>query len=151
MYLTLKLIHIVSAIVWVGAAFTFLVMDMRAARARDHDTQRVLLDNGEAFGKTVFGPAAIVTLLAGVGMVLVGDLSFGAPWIGIGFAGIASSIVIGAVPVQRAVKELRARVAAAGFGDPGAQAVARRLTLLTQIDFAVLLVVVWAMVTKPGA
>lgn len=107
----------------------------------------------DSLGRRVFAPAALTTLLAGVGMVLVGDLSFGDAWIVIGLVGVALSFVFGAVLAERAAGDLaRALAATDGTVEPdhGVIAQARqRLAVVAGIDMVILTVVVWAMVFKP--
>lgn len=97
-------------------------------------------------------PASIVTLVAGVGMVLVADtIGFAEPWILVGFGGIVSSIVLGAVFVERATREMAVELRSEA-PDPGTlAALCSRIRTLSALDVAVLTVVVWAMVARPGA
>jgi len=146
-YTGLKLIHILAVIVWLGASVAFTVMSARLARRQDLAGAALLGEQGEALGKILFMPASIVTLLAGIGMVLASDLSFGDLWITIGFAGIIVS-VLGAVPITKLTERIKA---AAGEGDVATVGTLQgRLQRVGLIDQAVLLVVVWAMVYKPG-
>lgn len=150
MYTTLKVIHVIAAIIWIGAGTAFSIMNARISSRKDEEAARVLGAEGEFFGKGVFMPASIVTLLAGVGMVLASDgaIGFGEPWIGIGFAGIIISTLIGAVLITRATDSLND---AAKAGDTATvTAMQQRLGVLGATDLVVLYIVVWAMVVRPG-
>src|SRR5262249_12890593 len=68
-YLLVKFIHVAAAIVWVGGGLTMSLLNARLARVQDRQGTMVLDQQAEFFGKAVFGPSAIVTLLAGVGLV----------------------------------------------------------------------------------
>ena len=58
------------------------------------------------FGQAVVGPAAVLTLIAGVIMVVDADLGFSTLWIAWGLGGILLSLVLGATLIRRAGDEL---------------------------------------------
>jgi uncharacterized membrane protein len=145
MYLVFKTIHVVAAIVWLGAGLTFQVMNRRV-RA-DATRTGFLAEQGAWFGRIFFPAAAVTTLVAGIVMVLVSDLSFGDLWITVGFVGIAASILVGAVFISRTTAALQV---ATDAGDAaGMRAAASRLDLLGWVDMAILFTVVGFMVYKP--
>lgn len=150
MYEAFKLIHVSAAIIWLGAGVAFAVMNARVSRSGNEIAAAILGEQGEALGKTLFMPASIVTLLAGIGMVVVADsIGFGDLWITLGFAGIIVSAVLGAGPITKATEALRA---AAERGDRDTvAALQKRVGLLGTADLTLLFAVVWAMVYKPGA
>lgn len=156
MYTTLKFIHVVAAIVWIGSGFALLIVTLGMLRARDYTAAAGLGRQIQGFGKTVFGPAAMITLIAGVVMVIVGDLSFADAWIVIGLAGVALSFVLGAGLGERASKQLQAALpsdagaAATASDDAAIDRLRTRLAVVSGADLTVLLIVVWAMVFKPG-
>jgi hypothetical protein len=146
-------LHIVGALVWVGAGATFQVLNARLAAARDHAGIAAKSAQGEWFGKAVFSTSAGVTLVAGVATVLASDdaWSFGDLWITWGFAGVALSIVFGAMFSERTARELAATVEATGPDTAQVEDLQRRLGRCGAIDLVILLSVVAAMVWKPGA
>jgi uncharacterized membrane protein len=153
-YTTFKFIHVMAAIVWMGSAFALSLVSIGMLRARDYAGATALSLQTNSLGKRVFGPAAATTLLAGIAMVLVSDLSFGDTWIVIGLGGVALSVVFGAVLAERAARDLSAALpsapeAAVGTDHDTIARLRQRLALLATIDLTVLTVVVWAMVTKP--
>lgn len=157
MYTTLKFVHVLAAVVWLGSGFSLLVLTSRMVRARDYTGATALAAQSEVFGRTVFAPAAMTTLVAGVAMVVVGRLSFADAWIVIGLVGVAVSFVLGAVLAERAARQLRAALpteqpadATAEFDHGIIDRVRRRMVLISSLDLFVLTVVVWAMVAKPG-
>lgn len=153
MYDLFKFLHVLGAMVWIGAGITFLILNTRLARARDAAGITALASQGEWFGKAVFSTSAMVTLVAGIVTVLVSDgqWSFADAWISVGFVGVALSIVFGAVLSQRAARDLEAVAASDGATSPAAAAIQRRLNLLGTIDVVILVSVVAAMVWKPGS
>lgn len=151
MYDLFKFIHIVGAIVWVGASVTFQILNARLASAKDQAGIAAMSSQGEWFGKAVFSTSAGVTLVAGIITVLIGDLSFGDLWITWGFVGVALSIVFGAVLSERTAKQLATTVEAEGTASPRVAALQRQLGLYGAIDLVILFSVVAAMVWQPGA
>jgi uncharacterized membrane protein len=180
MYTTLKFVHVMASIVWIGSGVAVLTVTAGMVRARDYAGVAALGRQSEKLGTRLFAPSAMITLVAGVAMVIVGDLSFASAWIVIGLVGVAASFVLGAVLGERAQAQLREALASQGIGvastagdspaaggtsaaggtpdvitqptiDHAAVDVARRrLMTVSTIDLMVLTVVVWAMVAKPG-
>jgi uncharacterized membrane protein len=148
-YTALKLVHVIAAIVWLGAGTLFLILNLRLARSRDLATAAALGQHGAALGARLFMPASIVTLLAGVGMVLVADqIGFTELWILAGLAGVLTSGVIGSI-VGR-TSEGVAPLVEAGDSE-GVRALQSRMQTLGAVDLTLLYLVVVAMVYKPGA
>lgn len=169
MYTTLKFIHVMASIVWIGSGVALLTVTAGMVRARDYAGVAALGRQSEKLGTRLFAPSAVVTLVAGVAMVVVGDLSFGSAWIVIGLVGVAASFVFGAVLGERAQAQLLqtlvprvtegAAPAGAAVDDPptrpaiddaAVDAARRRLLVVSSTDVAILSVVVWVMVAKPG-
>ncbi len=152
MYDLFKFIHIVAAIVWVGAGVTFQILNARLARANDQAGIAAMASQGEWFGKVVFSTAAGTTLVAGIVTVLASDgaWSFAELWVTWGFVGVALSIVFGAVLSERTAKELAATIQTSGQDSPQVPVLQRRLGLYGGIDLLILVSVVAAMVFKPG-
>lgn len=149
MYDTLQTIHVLAAVVWVGGGVFHVFASAQLDGASPEVMERWAAV-GQRAGQVYYGPAAILTLLAGIGMVLVGDISWGEPFISIGLGGVAASIVLGAVLVERASKELTAEIEGGG-GDPERVAeLTLRIRMLSVADVAILTVVIWAMVVQPG-
>lgn len=149
MYTLLLYVHVVAVIGWLGAGLTFSIMNGRVATSRDAAQIQFMANQGEWFGSRFFSTAAVVTLLSGIGMVVSSDaLSFGDLWITGGFVGIAASLLIGAVLINRATNDLTEVVASDGVG-PRTAAVQRRLATLGAIDLLILFSVVALMVWKP--
>ncbi|HET7370477.1 MAG TPA: hypothetical protein VFK45_06520 [Gammaproteobacteria bacterium] len=138
-------LHIAAVIVWIGGAFALVVLNGRIANEPDPAAAAVLNRQVAYFGRTVFGPAVMTTLAAGIVMVAVSGM--GMPlWVIWGVAGLIASSLIGAIPERRAGQAL-----AALHGKGGTQwlALRRRMTLLSTVNLLLLLSVVWAMVFKP--
>ncbi|HEX7049195.1 MAG TPA: DUF2269 family protein [Longimicrobiales bacterium] len=148
LYNLLKFLHVTAVIVWIGGMIALAVVNARLAREREHAALQVLSRQGEFLGKALMGPSALVTLLAGVGLVGVmgGGFAF---WMAWGLVGVFGSMAIGALFMQRTGRQLAA-VSAAEAPDPTRLArLRRRMSLLGMLNILLLLSTVWAMVFKP--
>ena len=148
---TLKLVHIISVSVWIGGEIMLGILFERAQRSRDEGTLRGLLSQGDFIGKAVFNPAGIITLAAGIWLGIEGDYDFGEAWISIGFVGIAVGAILGMAFYPRVFNRGLAGIEAGGIDGSETRASLKSLRLVSTIELLVLLVVVWAMVFKPGA
>lgn len=142
-------IHIVAAMVWVGAAFREeaakrgLASMSPSTRA---DENRIAID----MGRFLFGPAAGLVLVSGIWLVTIdGDVGFGAPFVLLGFLTVLVGGALGG-----AVYGPRLRSAAERFdaGDvDGGTAVEKTLQPLHWLQIGLLLVTVAAMIGEWGA
>jgi uncharacterized membrane protein len=144
-----KFIHILAAMTWVGGAVMAQVFAYRLKTAAPEHRLRFAKDMG--FVTTwVFLPASIVIYLAGSLAVeeVRPAFDYDQAWIGIGTIGVILGflfIVTFAIPQTRKA----IRMIEAGEG-PAAAPMIRRVSLSARVILVILLVVVWAMVVKPG-
>jgi uncharacterized membrane protein len=142
----LLLVHVLAAIIAVGANLTYAIW----FRAAGHDRDRLifvirtvrLLDN------RIANPAYIVVLITGIGMVLAGAYSFTTGWI---LAAIAIYVAVAVIGIVLFGPALRRQLDEAER-DPASEAyeaAARRSTRLGVLTTALVLVIVVLMVTKP--
>lgn len=142
-----KFLHVAAVIIWIGGVSTLTVLHLRLARDADADAgQAALARASGALGRTVVGPAAVVTLLAGVATAAVGGLDMSDLWLAWGLAGIVVSVGLGATLIRRTTTALEAALTAAA----PVTALRSRLTRLNLLNLLVLLSVVGAMVFKPA-
>jgi putative copper export protein len=93
-YTLFKFLHICSAIVWLGGTIAVSVLTARIAREHDGTVLAAIARQSRFFGAAVIGPAAGLTLIAGIVMIATSGL--GAPlWVIWGFAAIVVSIGLG--------------------------------------------------------
>lgn len=147
----LKLIHVVAVIVWLGGAFLLIVLFGLTARSGDEATVVGLTKAGEKLGLAVFNPAGIITLIAGVWLAIEADFDFSEAWISIGFLGVILGAALGMAFYPKALRRLQAGITDGGLEGAESIAALRRMRTIQMAEFAFLLVVVWAMVVKPGA
>lgn len=148
-YALFKFLHVGAAIVWVGGLITLTLLNARLATERDPAAAALLGRHAGFFGQRVFGPAAMVTLFAGIGTMVTMRLGM-TLWLTWGLVGLFGSIALGAVVGRRAGLAL-AKLSSAPDADPVEVERARRRVMLVNLANVLLLVsTVWAMVFKPA-
>jgi uncharacterized membrane protein len=146
-YALLKLLHVLSVIAWLGGALNMNLLTWRITRAGDRTALAALQRHAAVIGPAVLGPASLLTLLTGIGMIVAGRLDPEALWIQWGFAGIVVHFLFGPLLLRRA--GIRLGQAVATGDDVRVRAAQRRVGRLNVIYLVLLLSVVGAMVLKP--
>jgi len=147
-YHALVFVHVLSAIVAVGANLTYAVWGLRAGTSRD---QLLFALNGIRFiDNRIANPAYAVLLLTGGALVHFSGRSFAQPWI---IAALVLFIIVGAVAgagyspaLKSAVKALEEK----GPSDPAYAAANNRRTAFSIATTVLVLVIVGLMVFRPG-
>lgn len=151
-YEFLVLIHVLAAIVWVGGTIAFEIRGTRAMMTGDNRAVLGVLADGEWQGKFVFMPASIIVLIFGVWAVLDHPVwEFSDTWVTIGFTALIVSAILGGAFLGPEAARIREAADAGGPDDAGVQQKLKRFVMLSRIDLLIVLIAVWAMVTKPGA
>ncbi|HEU5098787.1 MAG TPA: DUF2269 family protein, partial [Roseiflexaceae bacterium] len=91
LFSALKFLHIVAAIIWVGGVITMTILNIRLSSTRNSAAMAALASAGGFLGQRVFGPAAAVTLLAGLATALNAGFPMRSLWIIWGFVVILFS------------------------------------------------------------
>jgi len=146
-YGILKVVHVLSAIVWMGGGVALTTVLFRIMRAGDRPTLGPLVAQTAKFMASVGGPASGLLLVSGIAMVLVAHMSFKTPWIGLGFGGI---ILLGAYGGLVMSKRMTALEQAVNTGDDAT--LARAGAKVRQSSFvliAIMVAIVALMVLKP--
>src|SRR3979409_1525458 len=145
----LKLLHVMSVIVWVGGVAALSIVAWRMRNERNREVLTTLVRQASTVGERVSGPASFIVLLTGPMMVGMAHIGFGTFWVLWGFAGLTAHFWIGATALRRRTSALL-ELALAGSGDDAAiLAAARRLWSAQLIYLAIMAAVVAAMVLKP--
>jgi uncharacterized membrane protein len=147
LYLVLKLAHIGAVIVAVGANVTYSFWRRQAGTDRDRIAQT--LDGIRRLDRRVANPAYLVALLAGLGMVAIGPYPLSEPWI---LAAIVLYVLVALLGITLYAPAVR-RQRAAALSDPtsaGYHAAARRSDALGLVALAIVALIVFLMVVKPG-
>lgn len=149
LYSIFKFLHVVAVIVWLGGLFTTSIVTARMAREGNQSAMASLMRQNGFIGRSVLGPAAALSLIAGVVMVIDGGIGFGTLWIAWGVGALIVSMGLGATVIRRSGEQL-GRLLASEKRDEGAvMSLQRRLQTLNTVVMVVLLSAVWMMVTKP--
>jgi uncharacterized membrane protein len=141
-YELMLFIHIAAAILWIGAGFMLLIQAIRAERHGESAAIRRIVDDGESLGKTFFVPASGIVLAAGIVLTIDGPWSFDQLWIVIGLLGFAATFSTGLFVIEPRMKLIGQLMEREGGFGPAATAEARRLLVLSRLDYVVLFVVV---------
>jgi uncharacterized membrane protein len=146
LYLTLKLIHILAAMVAVGTNFSYAFWLRLAGNDRDRITHT--LESIHRLDMWLANPAYVIVLLAGIGMVVVQPWPITTPWILLAIVLYVLVALIGITLYAPAVRRQRA----AALADPDStdyRAAARRSNILGLVAVAIVFAIVTLMVVKP--
>lgn len=152
-YNTLKFLHVLAAIIWVGSGVYAQVLATRVIREKDPEHLGVVARDIGVMGKTLLMPASITALVFGIALVAYSPAwNFGQTWVLIGLGGIAATIVTGAGFLGPESERL-GKLAAEGHtpAEPDIERRIRKIVSISRVDLVVLIVVVADMVFKPGA
>ncbi len=148
-YEVLLFVHVLAASAWFGAALFSLALLEFAGRARDSGTVLALGRYDDPLANALFIPAGLVTLGAGVVLVLDSPWSFLEDgWVLAGLVLFAAIFVLGIALIVPAGKKLKELAAA---GEPAAEVEAQigRLRMLSRVDVALLALAIFFMTAKP--
>ena len=141
------LLHILSAMVWVGGSVMTQVFGARARRSGDPARTLVFARDAAIAGRVLTG-AGVSAAVWGVLLVLEADIyEWEQTWVAIGIFGVLIGALLGARVFAPQIRKLIAQLES---GASGAVATLRRIQLVGRVELVVLAVVLWAMVTKPG-
>ena len=149
LFSVLKFVHIVAAIIWVGGVITLTLLNVRLASTRNGAAMAALSSVGGFIGQRVFGPAAGLTLLAGIATALNAGFPMRSLWIIWGFLVILLSFGMTATLTRSTSQRLGVLAAAPNRDAAQIAVLQRRLWMLTVLNVLLLLSAVWAMVAKP--
>ena len=145
MYQFLLVIHIVSAIAWLGGAMV-LLWAFRAIRVAEGDVVADRAWSQMERTTRIFNPAPFLVVATGLVMVVTSDAwSFSQPWIYLAVVFFVVSLLLGAGFADRWVKQMEA---ARERGEVASELFDRFLRL-GAIELAILIGIVFLMVYKP--
>lgn len=149
-YTISKFVHVSSVIIWLGGQVAIAIINARLARAHDPAQMAPLTQASRFFGSAIAGPAAGLTLIAGIVMMANAELSFGDLWIAWGLGALVLSMVLGATVMRRAGEQLAVATNEGGSEAPARiEGLQRRLRTYGVLNLLILFSAVWAMVAKP--
>lgn len=148
LYPYLKWLHVLSAILAVGANATYGIWLARASR--DPDNLPFTLKGIKLLDDRVANPAYGLLLLTGLGMALTAPLPLTTPWL---LASLVLYSVLVAVGIFGYTPTLRDQILileAEGFSSRQYRALARRGTILVIVLAVLAVIIVFFMVVKPA-
>jgi uncharacterized membrane protein len=143
------LLHIVSAIIWLGAGFLLFVQILRAELAGDMESEGRYHQEVPALAPILFIPSSLATMIFGLLLVAEGAWSFDQLWVTLGLAGWLVSFGLGFFYFRPEGERIGTLVAEHGPMYPEVQSRIRRLNAIDRIQLTVLFLVVADMVLKP--
>jgi uncharacterized membrane protein len=150
-YNALKFVHILAAIVWVGAGLFFQFQATRLSRASDPAKLAAFAKDIEFWGLRLLTPASLLVLIAGVIMVIYSPgLNFSDTWIWLGLVGYGITFLTGAFYLGPTSGKLGKMIDTRPPDDLEIQRGVRRIFAVSRVDQTVILLVVADMVFKPG-
>lgn len=145
-YDTLLLIHILSAMVWVGGGFLVVAVERHAYKAGGRDAFTRMRGDLEWVDDRIFTPAPLVVVVTGVAMVLFSEAwAFSQPWIYLTLGLIAVEFAVGYRDLNR-LKAGRQR----GTDSPAYKAAVKTWLRFAPAAIALYGVIVALMLFKPG-
>ena len=142
-------LHITGAIVWIGGATALQVFGILTKRAADPAKSAFFAQNASIAVLRVFFPAAIVVLIAGIGLVESGNWDWSEPFVLWGLILWAAIAVVAFGFLGRAMGSAGAQLAAEG-PSPALALRMRNLVWLSRVLLGVLVLIVFLMTVKPG-
>jgi uncharacterized membrane protein len=148
LYFVLKFIHILSAIVAVGANITYGVWNAFAAREPAH--LGFALKGIRFLDNRIANPAYGVLLLTGLLMVFVGNLSFTSLWIVVALILFIAVAVLGFAVFTPLLRDQIRMVDAGQTSSPEFEKLSRRSTMLGPVLGVLVVLILVMMVFKPN-
>jgi uncharacterized membrane protein len=147
LYLVVKFVHVVLAIVAVGSNLTYFLW---FAQANAHpESAETILRGLKRIDDRVANPAYGLLLITGFLEAYLGGISMGAKWISIALGLYIVMVVIGAAMYSPTLKKQIAAVASGGVKSPEAVHLAARGRSLGMVLVLIVLAIVFVMVVKP--
>ena len=148
-YLALKLVHVVAAIVAVGANLTYFVWLQRAKRAAQAE-QVFALQTVRSIDAFVANPAYVVLPITGIAMVLNAHYSFGTLWIATAIGLYVLVAAVAGALFTPALKRQITVVQTDGPRSPSYAAAARRTQITGVLTMTPIAAILYLMVVKPA-
>jgi uncharacterized membrane protein len=148
LYLLLKWLHVLAAIVAVGANVTYGMWIARASR--NPEALSFTLRGIKLIDDRVANPAYGLVLVTGLLMVFVGRLPLTTPWLLTAFILYVLVVLVGLLGYTPTLRRQIQLLDSEGFQSPNYQALTRRGTRLGAVLAFLVIVIVYLMVVKPG-
>jgi uncharacterized membrane protein len=144
-YEFLLFVHVACAVIWIGGAFVFQVYGTVVERGADPAEMAQFAGRAGDIGTKLFTPTALLVVLAGIGLMIEGDWSWGRLWVVFALLSFAGSFLLGLLVIGPLAKKLPEIGPTTAEG----QATIRRIFGLLRLDLLFLFAIVFAMTVKP--
>jgi uncharacterized membrane protein len=144
-YEFLLFVHIACAVIWIGGGFVFQVYGMVELASGDRAAIARFAGNVGRIGERLFAPAALIVVLAGIGLMIDGDWPWGRLWVIFGLLAFVGSFLLGVLVLGPTAK----RIEMVGPETEEGQRLIRRVFALLRVDLLFLFAIVFAMTAKP--
>lgn len=147
LYLVLKFLHVLAAIIAVGTNATYGMLLARAHRDPKH--LRHVRESVRALDRTLANPAYAALLITGLLMVWIGPLSITTPWVLVSLILFLLTAALGLAiltPLTRRQGEVLARH---GPNSPEYQRMRRQIDRLSGLAVLIIVGITYLMVAKP--
>lgn len=144
-----RFLHILGAMVWIGAATAIQVFGILTKRAADPAKSAFFARNVSFTVTRVLFPTALVVLVAGIALVEEGNWDWDEPFVAWGLLLWLGVSLTAFGFLGRAIGKAGARLAAEG-PSPALAMRMRNLTWLSRVLLLTLVVIAFLMVVKPG-
>ncbi len=143
-----KFIHVFAAMIWVGGSVLIEFTAARGLKAGQRDDLMKVAKDSETGGR-LFAVAGALVLIFGVLMVVDVPLyEFDQLWIVIGILGVAIGAFLGPAYFT---PRTNAAIAALDADDTAtARSTLESIVWMARLELLILVIVVWAMITRPG-
>ncbi len=148
LYLFLKYIHVLLAIVAVGANATYGIWMAMGAREPQH--LRVILQGIRYLDQRVANPAYAFLVVTGLTMVALGDVRLTTPWVTAGLVVYIVAVVLGLRGFSPALRRQIQAVESPGPQSEDYRRAAASARSLGLVFMLLVLVIVFVMVAKPA-
>lgn len=147
LYEFLKFLHVVLAIVAIGANATYGLWIARAAREPEHTAYA--LKGIKILDDKIANPAYALLLVTGFAMVIESDIPFDTFWIAAALVLFVILVVLALVGYTPTLRKQIAAVEAGQLDSDEYRALSKRGSVLGAILGVLVIVIVFLMVTKP--
>ena len=144
-YEFLLFVHIACAVIWIGGGFVFQVYGMVELASGDRAAIARFAGNVGRIGERLFIPAALLVVLAGIGLMIDGDWPWGRLWVVFALVTFIGSFLLGVLVLGPTAK----RIEVVGPETEEGQRLIRRVFSLLRVDLLFLFAIVFAMTVKP--
>ncbi len=150
LYVVLKVLHVLSVVIWIGGTTALGAITAMLVRARDRATLTALLPRIQRYGHTVGGSASMLTLVSGVGMLRASGGALRGVWIPLGLIGIAVHFAFAMLVLRKRSVSLQRALADSSVDDRQLTAAGNALRRANIVYLLLMASVIVVMVYKPA-